>query len=1397
MNKKNIFILAFFVFSQIFLGYSQPSNWAEFIAKQDLTWNNNIDENFYHGAFIGNGIEGAMIMKDPKNSNGLRMLMAHYKAISHNQIPNFEYTDSRVYVGNIIITPVGEIINQTMRMNLYDGEASGVITTNKGVINWSAFVDRIDNVFVVKLKGENDEVNAFLGIREEWGISPKIYIENKNPDDYSDHLPPKPELSKNGAIDLVINKMKKRGAHVIASQLIQPDANTKILYAVIGTSDNNNTSTAANLASTDAISRLQTAISKGFTSIAEKHQQWWHSYMESSYLNIQDDAFWEKYWYVQLYKFASASAENSDLIIDTQGTWIWETGWGAIWWNLNAQLSYYPMYSSNKLDAGRSLINGMDRLYNSGVFSQNANGVGINIARNTTYEGIGPWGNEFGNMSWMLHCYWKFWKYSGDDSIGAKLFPMLKDNATFLLSKLKKESDGKYHLAPSISPEYEGHETREHPDANYGLMSVKWVLETLLSMNEELGLNDSQSALWKENLDNLTDFPTDDNGYRVNADQGFDHGHRHASHLMSIYPYHNVNPEQGENEKNLIEKSLERWLVLTNQSGFAGFTFPIGSSMYSTLGQGNKALSTLNLMESNGLIQYNTMYYEPGGPVIETPLSVVESINYMVLQSWNGIIRIFPAVPSAWKNITINNFRTEGAFLVSANYKNGEISDIKIFSEKGKICKLKSPWEGKIIIVKNQAGERLAITSIDNYFHFNTVAGETYTITSATLPKIKSAKVEGDSKVIKIKLSELALENTNIQGLEIKNENNELINIIESSFNVTNMEIELTTQNAILNSDYLTLDYSNGNLQSINEIYFEEVDDLIIDNLLSGSSPLLKEAKTNTEGSQIELIFNKEMKSTENNFFKVINKQTQEFVAISSIQLKNDDYTRYIVTLASNVYLENELEISYSGTEMESLDNGKLKIIENFRVQNFSSGIPPQLIKGIIIKEGSALQLVFSKRLEDISAQSTNFYVKINGAKQSVTSVSNLFDVVTVNLREKIKYGDEIFIGMENGEIKSIDKGVLISINDFPIENTMLPGSNSLFTASQSSTAFGGDASKAIDGITNGAFYSGSVTHTQENTLNPWWMLNLNSVNTVNKINIWNRTDCCSERLSDFYVFFSETPFSSYDPAALLANSSVWNYFHEGPAGEKASIDVNKVGQYLLILIPGTKTLALAEVEVITCTSLIPSIKFTSTKLTEVEAGSTITLDYEYTSPVSDNYIYCAINRYGDATFNIWEDALVNGEVVSAPGGTNKTGSFSFTIPANATLSSNLTSPKNYKLIIEIKEKVNWTRLAEEKVNTEINVVAAGTLNLDSISKEFSEITLYPNPVSETLYIQNLNHINEFNIKITDLLGKVLKNINFDSNSEKSIDISILNSGIYILSISSKNSQKRIKFIKN
>jgi alpha-L-fucosidase 2 len=46
----------------------------------------------------------------------------------------------------------------------------------------------------------------------------------------------------------------------------------------------------------------------------------------------------------------------------------------------------------------------------------------------------------------------------------------------------------------------------------------------------------------------------------------------------------------------------------------------------------------------------NTFYREGGTiPVIETPLSAVASVNEMMLQSYDGEIHVFPAVPDAWK----------------------------------------------------------------------------------------------------------------------------------------------------------------------------------------------------------------------------------------------------------------------------------------------------------------------------------------------------------------------------------------------------------------------------------------------------------------------------------------------------------------------------------------------------------------------------------------------------------------------------------------------------------------------------------------------------------------------------------------------------------------------------
>jgi hypothetical protein len=75
-------------------------------------------------------------------------------------------------------------------------------------------------------------------------------------------------------------------------------------------------------------------------------------------------------------------------------------------------------------------------------------------------------------------------------------------------------------------------------------------------------------------------------------------------------------------------------------------------------------------------------------------------------------------------------------------------------------------------------------------------------------------------------------------------------------------------------------------------------------------------------------------------------------------------------------------------------------------------------------------------------------------------------------------------------------------------------------TASQSSTGFGGNVQYAIDGNTNGDYPAGSVTHTNVEK-DPWLELDLGSMQVIDSLSIWNRTDggdSISQRLAGFQI---------------------------------------------------------------------------------------------------------------------------------------------------------------------------------------------------------------------------------------------------------------------------------------
>jgi glucose/arabinose dehydrogenase len=75
--------------------------------------------------------------------------------------------------------------------------------------------------------------------------------------------------------------------------------------------------------------------------------------------------------------------------------------------------------------------------------------------------------------------------------------------------------------------------------------------------------------------------------------------------------------------------------------------------------------------------------------------------------------------------------------------------------------------------------------------------------------------------------------------------------------------------------------------------------------------------------------------------------------------------------------------------------------------------------------------------------------------------------------------------------------------------------------ATQSSTSNNGVADRAIDGRTDGAYSSGTQTHTRENEKNPWWEVDLGKAHPIESIVVWNRSESGGQyarRLDGFSV---------------------------------------------------------------------------------------------------------------------------------------------------------------------------------------------------------------------------------------------------------------------------------------
>ncbi|WP_369434177.1 trypsin-like serine protease [Psychromonas sp. MME1] len=151
-------------------------------------------------------------------------------------------------------------------------------------------------------------------------------------------------------------------------------------------------------------------------------------------------------------------------------------------------------------------------------------------------------------------------------------------------------------------------------------------------------------------------------------------------------------------------------------------------------------------------------------------------------------------------------------------------------------------------------------------------------------------------------------------------------------------------------------------------------------------------------------------------------------------------------------------------------------------------------------------------------------------------------------------------------------------------------------STSQSSNYSNITASRAVDGNTDGNWSSASLTHTL-NDHQAWWKVDLGGAHQVNRVVLWNRTDCCSNRLSNFHVDLLDID------GNVLASEE-----HPGMAITKTEINIYSDDVYTVrVQLNGQNYLSLAEVEVFGYANKITDFNDADYSLAD-EAGSASSL---------------------------------------------------------------------------------------------------------------------------------------------------------------------------------------------
>ncbi|WP_169704698.1 glycosyl hydrolase family 95 catalytic domain-containing protein [Runella slithyformis] len=496
------------------------------------------------------------------------------------------------------------------------------------------------------------------------------------------------------------------------------------------------------------------------TLIKEKqaHQEWWKGFWKQSFVHLEND-YIENVYYFRRYLMGSSSRGKYPVVFNG-GLWTWNhdvRNWVTPH-HWNTQQQYWGLCAQNDCELMLPYLNTYFRLMPNAEEHAKKRGVENAILWSEPHDFFGSmtfWDrsdmlNNFTPASQIAGLFWEYYQFTLDSVfLKQKAFPFMKKSAEFYVQKLQWDSlKNEYFIFPAQPYEQPRTNQLKNPVTDRNMIIAN--LSNCIKAAEILQTEVDKIKQWQRIIDHLWPIP-----YRVIPEMG-------EVIELAYYPDGTLFPKVEERGRWLNIMSPNTSVVFP--SGVIGIDqaasreFKAASTIVrhhlptanaispdpivaARLGMGNDVLK----MMQNGIRRlqhfpqglfynidhwYNLSLYRdsvttpditaqrdylyderahypnrlPAKPFIQAglePLSIYgTAINEMLLQSNEGKIRVFPAIPDGWE--VGFKLSARGAFTVSSEkQKDGTIPALIIESRKGNECRVVNPWPNSKVEVWN------------------------------------------------------------------------------------------------------------------------------------------------------------------------------------------------------------------------------------------------------------------------------------------------------------------------------------------------------------------------------------------------------------------------------------------------------------------------------------------------------------------------------------------------------------------------------------------------------------------------------------------------------------------------------------------------------------------------